>query len=93
MLANSPSSSAFASTKKSDSIPLSGFSYIYQQYLDSVSGDDTDAEATLLSTPISIPENAAIKRAIVNGKDTEGKETYTPATYTFSADKFYNRNH
>jgi peptidoglycan DL-endopeptidase CwlO len=62
MLANSPSSSAFASTKKSDSIPLSGFSYIYQQYLDSVSGDDTDAEATLLSTPISIPENAAIAK-------------------------------
>ena len=32
-------------------------------------------------------ENPTIKRA------TEGKETYTPATYTFSADKFYNRNH
>ena len=37
--------------------------------------------------------NFHISGDIYNGKDTEGKETYTPATYTFSADKFYNRNH
>ena len=37
-------------------------------------------------------ENLTINGVVATGKDANGKETYSPATYNFSADKFYNRN-
>ena len=60
---------------------------------DIYNGTDYFMTARSISVRNANRENPTIKRVIVNGKDTEGKETYTPATYTFSADKFYNRNH
>ena len=60
---------------------------------DIYNGTDYFRTARSMSVRNADRQNPTIKRAIVNGKDTEGKETYTPATYTFSADKFYNRNH
>ncbi|WP_418209412.1 hypothetical protein, partial [Bacteroides sp.] len=60
---------------------------------DIYNGTDYFMTARSMSVRNANRENPTIKRVIVNGKDTEGKETYTPATYTFSADKFYNRNH
>lgn len=55
---------------------------------DIYNGTDYFMTARSMSVRNANRENPTIKRAIVNETDTEGKETYTPATYTFSADKF-----
>lgn|GEM_PF-1272978 len=58
-----PEKTVEAASKKGDSLPLSGFSYIYQEYENAKAKKNSDEESTtLLSTPIEVPENAAIAK-------------------------------